>query len=263
MVQPPNTPLIDASIMAATSSSVNVRQQPDTSTTILKSLRAGDAIRYHADPVSAGSYKIGSVTRNDWFALDTGWLACGVVVLTTSVLDTVLYKLTVPFVSQSGSTANRFNEDCGAAGCVMVARFCYVQKKLLDPVNLTVNDFANKTALANTDIGLTCDQLVMLLRGYGVNAQAKRSATLSDLSVSIHASFPPIVLVNYKYVDVAHPGDLGHFIVLFAVGQKGFWFHDPYLLGANQYITNDALSRAMADVTLYTSFPNQAVLAAP
>src|SRR4051812_44034550 len=112
--------------MAATSTTVNVRQQPNTDAPVLRSLRAGDAIRYHADPVTAGSYKVGTVTRNDWYALDSGWLACGVVVLTTSVLDTVLYKLTVPFVSQSGATANRFNEDCGAAGCVMVARFCYI-----------------------------------------------------------------------------------------------------------------------------------------
>lgn len=171
-------------------------------------------------------------------------------------------KLDVPYVPQQGATANAKREDCGAACAVGVSRFAYEFGGYLDPVNFTVDDFAAKTSLASADTGLTSDQVAALLMGYGLKAVKVTGLTLQVLQQQIQAENPPIVLVNYKDINPAHPGNLGHFITLVGYNDAAFLAHDAYLLGANIRVSNEALTAAMLDVSSFAGIPNQGIVLA-
>lgn len=172
------------------------------------------------------------------------------------------YRLPVVYVPQQGTGANYRARDCGVACAVAVARYAYVRDGYLDPVNFTVDDAARKTSLANADSGLTCPQIARLLEGYGLKADGKLDLSLDKLQALIRADNPPIVLCNYRHINKAHKGDMGHFITLCGYRADAFLAHDPYLLGKDVTVQNADLSRAMHDVLLFTNVPYQGVILA-
>lgn len=254
---PDRTTLGDPVLATVTSTAaniVNIRADTSTSAAILATFKTGDTITLRPTPTSA-------INGWNWYAVEVpvvGWSA-SVFKWVAGAADQPIVKLSIPFVSQSGIGANKTNEDCGAACAVSKARYRYQRAGFADPVNFTVDDFAMKTRLATADNGLTPPEVAALLTGYGVRAVARRPLLLSDLITALEADDPPIILVNYKWLNPNHPADLGHFVIVYAYGENGFWYNDPYLLGAGQYVTNDALTKAMSDVSTFAAFPNQGV----
>lgn len=170
------------------------------------------------------------------------------------------YRLPVPYTPQQGATANYRARDCGAACAVMLARYAYQVGGYLDPVNFSVDDFARKTRLALADSGLSCAQVAALLTGYGLKAEARKGLSLDTLQALIRADNPPIALVNYRHINKAHKGDMGHFVVLCGYNADAFLCHDSYLLGKDVTVSNADLTRAMHDVLLFTTLPYQGVI---
>lgn len=234
---------------------VNIRSAPNRSSDVVGTFKTGDTITLRPQHT-------GLLDSYLWYAIEApkvGWSA-NVFDFVPAVQDTPIIKLNIPFVSQSGINASKKNNDCGCACAVMAARYRYTQSGFADPTYFTVDDFALKTSLAAADDGLTPQEIAVLLTGYGIRAQAQRPLDLPALSAQLQARKPVITLVNYRHVNPSYGKDLGHFITLTGYGQRGYWFHDSYLMGADRYITNEALTQAMTDVSTFASFPLQGVL---
>lgn len=250
--KPPLTPLGEFTLAHIPASYVNVRATPSTDGKSLGVLHLRDAATLYA-PDENGFVYLTAPTVEGWVSRQNGK------VVFTPFGNPWSAKLSVPYVAQQGTTANARREDCGAACAVMLARYAYEFGGYLDPVNFTVDDFAAKTRLATADVGLTCPQVAALLQGYGLKAEARTGLTLDNLRTLIHDENPPIVLVNYAHINPAHPATLGHFVPLIGYNATAFLCHDPYLLGANVTITNEALTAAMREVSSFTNAPFQAV----
>lgn len=236
---------------------VNVRAAPTVTAQDRGDLHRGDVVTLTG--AAAGDWR--EVITDDGVR---GWVSGqgGAVGFEPLEVEPWTYQMAVPYVSQQGAGANYRLRDCGAACAVMVARDAYMQSDFLDPVFFTVDDFARKTTLATKDTGLTCPQIVALLAGYGLKAEARTGLSLDLLQAWIRGGIAPIVLVNYRHIHKAHPANLGHFLVLVGYRADAFLAHDPYLLGANVTVSNGDLSRAMHDVLMVTQAPYQGVVLA-
>lgn len=252
---PPASPLIAGSVLELNSNYANVRPTPDTVSPALKQIHVGDPIIYHADPVQGGQYKVGSVTRTDWYALDVGYLAAGVAVLGSTLPDVALYSVPTPFVSQDTATASK-RDDCGPACALMTLRWRNAAAGMLDPVLWTVNDLSAHTSLASLDDGLTLDEVSHLLTGVGVKNAITRPLDLVAITAQLKAGKPVIALVNDKYFGGM---GVGHFVVVVAVGQTTFWVHDPDIMGANYNIKNVDFDKALSDVLAFNAYAYQGI----
>lgn len=166
----------------------------------------------------------------------------------------------MPYVAQVSPTANRYRNDCGCACVLMCLRYAYARAGLLDPTLLSVDELAAKTTLAQRDNGLTSDQLVLLLRGYGVAAQKVILLTAAMVRQMLSAGSPVICLLKYGDFNPANVFKGGHFAV--AVGSDRFdvLFHDPYAGGASFRVSDTALDAALKNVSAFTSITNQGVI---
>ena len=167
--------------------------------------------------------------------------------------------------ASSISQSNLYNNDCLVACSLMLIRFMFRKLGLLDPTYLTVNDMSRKTRLAGSggDHGLNNADGLVLLRGYGFNAQAHTDLSTDKIAALIMGGRPVIALVNYKWINAKYAKNLGHYIVVFGVlgGDSGtvtrFMFHDPYLLKENQQVSVMSLDQAMTDVSTFAGITHQ------
>jgi hypothetical protein len=240
-----------------TSDFTNVRPSPDTNGTPLRQLHSGDSILYRPKTFTGGTYSVGGRQLNQWYMLDKGYLAAGVVTITPGAPDVPKVTLDVPFVSQTGPTANRRGNDCGAAAALSVIRWKYQKLGLLDPSLITVDDMALHTSLATVDDGLTLAEISALLKGYGVQNVISRPLTTDVIAQEIRAGIPPLALVNDKYLGGT---GVGHYVVGVAVGERGFWVHDPDHKGASHYMTTAELDTALKDVLQFNSYTYQGII---
>ena len=240
-----------------TSDFAYVRLSPSTSGTPLRQVHRGASVLYRPTPFAGGSYAVGGHQDNRWYMLDEGYLAAGVVTITSGAPDAPTAKIDVPFVSQSGAGANRRGNDCGAAAALSIIRWKYVQVGLLDPSVLVVDDLALHTSLLTADDGLTLAEVSALLKGFGVANTIVHPLTPDDIAAQIQAGIPPLALVNDKYLGGK---GVGHYIVCIAVGQHGFWVHDPDHKGASYYMTIVELDTALKDVLQFNVYTYQGII---
>lgn len=260
-VAPPAATLQNGVIAATLSNVVNVRSQPNTSAAILRTLKVGDAVRYSATTVTGGSYLANGKALNTWYALDSGFIAAGVVAIGApdDKPDTPIKRIDVPFVSQLGTDADRRANDCGVACALMLVQHTLQRAGLRPMKALTVDRLIDDTPLTAADAPLGLSALVALLDAYGVNAVIAPRPVNADAVVRyLDAGKPPILLVNYALIGGER---IGHYVVAVAYGERGFWIHDPYRKGAAYYLTRQALETALATVTDIgaASFPYQGV----
>ena len=168
-------------------------------------------------------------------------------------LDTPIKKLDVPYNSQSDPTAKRFKNDCGAAACLMMLRYAFIKRGLLDPVKISVDDMASDTSLVQADDGLTVQELKALMAGYGLAVDTRADLKPKMIRALIDADQPILALVNYGLYNPPDTFNGGHFCVITAYGARGYWTHDPYSGGADFYVSNEVLEASMRDVLAFAN----------
>ena len=240
----------------------NVRAAPyaDAGVKILRQLKVGDAVSYSPTLIPAGSYKAAGRVMNTWQALrDGGFVASGVITFGQSlpVQDVKSNSLDVPFYSQLGTNAIRRNNDCGIACVLMLHAWRMRQVGLLPATALTVDRLVEDTPLKAADVPLGLGDLVNLLAAYGVKAHTALNLTPEALKWEIDVQRPPILLVNYRPFGGS---PIGHYVVATAYGSRGFWLHDPYLRGANTYLTAEQLIAAQTEMKGIAGAPYQGVV---
>ncbi len=259
--------LVPGMIASAKAGDANVRDIPSTKDSkVLATVRSGDQIMYRPGnpaPYDNDGYKWVVVESINGKSL-VGWLA-NVVTIQPMVNEKLLARLDVPYVSQLDSQSNLYNNDCLVACSLMLIRFMFRKMGLLDPTYLTVNDMSRKTRLAGSggDHGLNNADGLVLLRGYGFNAQTHTDLSTDKIAALIMGGRPVIALVNYKWINPKQAKNLGHYIMIFGVfgGDGGtvtrFMFHDPYLLKDNQMISVMSLDQSMTDVSTFAGITHQ------
>lgn len=237
---------------------IHVRDQPTVSGKIVGVLRRGAAVTlWH--PEALGWVHVTTATLEGWVARQNG--AVQFTPLAGDAPTPVwTVKLDVPYVAQVSPTANHYRNDCGCACALMCLRWLYVHKGLLDPLLLTVDELAVKTRLALRDNGLTSDQLVTLLRGYGAASQKVVLLTASMVKQMLKAGTPVICLLNYGRFNPKNSFKGGHFAVAVGYDSGGVYFHDPYVGGAGFHASDASLDAALSDVLAFASTPNQGVI---
>lgn len=253
--------LQSGTLTATLSNVVNVRGQPTTAAAVLRTLKAGDAVRYNPTAISGGAYTANGKTLTGWYALDSGYIAAGVVTIGApgEAPDTPIKRIDVPFVSQLGTDASKRANDCGVACSLMLIQHTLKRAGLRTMRGLTVNRLIEDTPLVSSDAPLGLSALIALLDAYGVSAVIAPRPVNADAVVRyLDAGKPPILLVNYAAIGGE---SIGHYVVCVAYGERGFWLHDPYKRGAEVYVTRADLDRALATVTDIgaASFPYQGI----
>jgi hypothetical protein len=139
-------------------------------------------------------------------------------------LSTNIHALNVQFVSQLGSGADKFHNDCGAA-CVSMLVSAYTQQ------NVSVDEIYSRIQ-PNADTYLSVTQLKNALAWYGINASASYDLSKEFLWSKMIEKKPFIALINYKLI---HDADLDdntaftgmHFVVIVGLDTNGVLIHDP------------------------------------
>lgn len=97
----------------------------------------------------------------------------------------------------------------------------------------------------------------MLLDDYGVDAAIRRPLTTDAIIDGIQNGQPVIALVNYAQIGSRA---MGHYVVVFAYGERGFWIHDPYERGAGVYVRREILDEALRNTGEFAAFPYQGIV---
>jgi hypothetical protein len=237
---------------------VNVREDASITAPILRTLRVGDSVCYKQMAVVGGEYTVAGTKMSSWFQLNTGFVAAGVVTISTEVLETPLRLLNVPFVSQIDSTSKRTNNDCGVACALMVIQHRLLIAGMRVMRALTVDRLVNDTPLAHKDAPLTLSAVSNLLEAYGLNPKIMRPLNSDAIVKSIDDARPCILLVNYRHIGT---GNFGHYVVAHGYSENNFWIHDPYKEGANKPVSREKLEQALTDVSDFAAFPYQGIVA--
>jgi hypothetical protein len=244
-------------VLSTSANLANVRRDPTTRVAnVIGALYKNDVVSYRPQTYANEGYH--------WTHIEApfaGWVSnvASIAAGAPPTPDTPIISISLPYVSQNGTTATRFRNECGVASGLMLVRWRYQKAGLLDAPLLTVDDAAAKTPLLTLDDGLTLVEVQTLLRGYGVTATTEREVTPDRIIELLRAGKPVLVLVNQKYFGGA---DTGHFVVVNAYGERGFWVQDPDKKGANWYITREELDKALKEVTKFAAWTNQGLIAA-
>lgn len=173
----------------------------------------------------------------------------------TIVPETPIRTLSVPYVSQLGNIPAN---DCGPACCLML-----IQERLTRAGLRTMNALTLGTVLAFTpgkgDDTTTTHQLGNILVQFGMTPVITDTLTREAIRQNLERGVPSLVLVAYKHILPSDSFDGGHYVVVVGYSENGFWVHDPYHGGANLFIPNNQMERALTDVSPFASRPYQGV----
>jgi hypothetical protein len=136
--------------------------------------------------------------------------------------------LPVPYRSQLGSDADKYNNDCGAASGAMLVE-AYTGKKV------PVTEFYEATG-SKSDQYLSAVQIMKVLDQYGVSSRWVTNQNLYHLFDHLYGGRPLIALVHYKDIrdtiqtESAFSGP--HFVVVVGMDTRNVYVHDPLWKGA-------------------------------
>jgi hypothetical protein len=229
-------------VVSVPSEWVNIRQAPIATSKDMGDLRKGDKIVYRPKKWTGNGFT--------WYALESpviGWFTdlAKVAPITDNVVPTL--SLDIPYVSQEGSDAAKYRNDCGVASLLMAERWWYTRKGLSVPSIPTVNEISAHTNLVNTDYYLTFTDLIVTARLSGFNLETVQGMNLAKIIELLNAHQAPIILVSYTKLNPGN-GDFSHFCVPYAYSDDYFWIHDPYKGGASLRVTDAQLDQALTDV---------------
>lgn len=250
------TPLGQFTLTAIPGSYINARTRPTTGAPDVGDLRKGDVVTLYS-PQALGWQFVASPTVEGWVSLQNG-----AVVFTPLAAPDETWKVTldVDYVPQASGTANHYRNDCGCASALMCLRWRYRAARLLDPVLMTVDELATKTTLPLHDDGLTSEQLVALMRGYGVACQKVVLLTARMVRAMLDNSDPLICLLNYGHFNPASSFKGGHFAVAVGYSNNRIYFNDPFEGGARFAVADAALDLALTNVGAFSATTNQGVI---
>jgi hypothetical protein len=131
--------------------------------------------------------------------------------------------LPVPYVSQIGSGADKFNNDSGAAAGAMLVRAYTAQ-------GINPDDFFTLSGVKE-DAALTLSQINTTLATYGVSVELRSALKLGDLALAIASGRPVILPVKYEILKNASlvPGSdpATHCLVAVGLDVNNIYVHDP------------------------------------
>ncbi|MFA5036407.1 MAG: cysteine peptidase family C39 domain-containing protein [Candidatus Izemoplasmatales bacterium] len=135
-----------------------------------------------------------------------------------------IHALNVSFISQLGSGADKFHNDCGAA-CVSMLVSAYTQQ------NVSVDEIYSRIQ-PNADTYLSVTQLKNALAWYDINVISSYDLSKEFLWSKTIEKKPFIALISYKPIHDANLDDdttfTGmHFVVVVGLDADGVLIHDP------------------------------------
>lgn len=225
-----------------------VRQLPSEDAPILRQLRVGATVRYDPTPIPGGWYTVAGVKLNSWLALETGYVAAGVIAIEPAgAVETWTVNLDAPYVSQTDANAARSLNDCAIAALLCLIRHWFTQHGLLVPSLPTVDMLIPFTALNDRPPpnGLTFAQIGALARQLGFQTTYRQPLTPDEIARLLHEGKPVIVLVDYSVYNPAANAKIAHLTVVKGYNSAAFLTHDSYLAGADYRIAREQLSAAM------------------
>jgi len=130
---------------------------------------------------------------------------------------------TVPYVSQSGTGADQFVNDSGAAAGAMLVR-AYTGK------SITPDDFFSQTG-QHADYPLSFTQISNAMSANGVPMEMRNNLRVSDLTLILISGRPAIVLVKQTVLQQAgltpESYDGPHYMVALGLDMQQVFIHDP------------------------------------
>lgn len=162
-------------------SRVNVRAAPDVNSADLGDLYRNDVVLMLG--ISAGWYNVeyagvrGYVSRQG-----------GAVEFQSVEQEQWTYRLPVPYVSQTSSTASKSNNDCGVASLLMQIRYWMRRHDLLVPGIPTVDMLIPYTRLGQTPPphGLTFAELDTLAGQLGYKTTYRQPMNMGDIAAALY-----------------------------------------------------------------------------
>jgi len=96
----------------------------------------------------------------------------------------------------------------------------------------------------NESSGTSPEQLIMGFNKYGLEAIAKKNATLNDINKNLDEKYPTLVAVqawleNYPPKNWENNWEDGHWLIVIGMDNQNIYFEDPSLLGSKGYMTKD------------------------
>lgn len=225
-------------------SGANLRQEPSVNSKVIGTVKVGDTLTYREHTYQGGSYS--------WYFSDSlsGWIAN--VISIGPVTTPPIKMLDVPYVSQLGNLANAKNNDCMYASALMWAKYKLKQSGYGDIPLLTVNLISNFIPGDTVMPVVTAEKV---LDGLGLDYTYSNGLTLDRIRSEIDSGCPPILLINYKYLQASQV--FGHYLIAVGYSATGFYLDDPYLTGERSFITNENLEKALTDVQPFASITHQ------
>ncbi len=137
--------------------------------------------------------------------------------------------LPVPYISQLGEGADRFNNDSGAAaGAMLVQAY---SGKSVSPDDL----FAQSGQQA--DLPLSLAQVASVLSANGVAVDQRSGLKLGELALVLSTCRPAILLVRYAVLQQAglapETYNGAHYLVAVGLDLKSVYVHDPFRYDAS------------------------------
>jgi len=131
--------------------------------------------------------------------------------------------LPVPYISQLGEGADKYNNDCGAAAGAMLIQ-AYSGK------SISPDKFYEETG-QSSDLYLNATQIMRVLRKYDITCTWQEELDLSDLFTHLRQNRPLIVLINYKTIQEAIETQSSfsgpHFSTAVGLNIRSVYIHDP------------------------------------
>jgi GH25 family lysozyme M1 (1,4-beta-N-acetylmuramidase) len=157
-----------------------------------------------------------------------------------------IHALNVTFISQLGSGADEFNNDCEMASVSMLIN-AYTQQ------NVSVDELYARIS-PGSDRYLTVAEGQNALSWYGINTVRSYDLSREFLWAKMQEKKPFIALINYKPIVDAGLADTGvtftgfHFIVVVGLDADGVLIHDPLFHrddGGFRHIPYDVYNKAV------------------
>lgn len=131
--------------------------------------------------------------------------------------------LPVPYVTQRGPGADRFNNDSGAAAGVMLVR-------AYTGVSITVDEFFARSG-QHADYPLSFTHISNVMKAIDVPVELRYNLKLSDLALSLSSGRPVILLVRQAVLQqaglTAETYNGPHYLPAVGLDVAGVYVHDP------------------------------------
>lgn len=224
----------------------NVREQCNTSSRILGSIKEGDIVTARPTPTEKINGYIWRALTKPW----VGWVAdVATLVDIPAPPSPAIVQLPVPYVTQLGVSADLRNNDCGNACAQMLALWQLQLAGLTMPILEQVDNLIPLSPLAVSDKPVNIIPLQTFMASLGVNTTRRDDLKKPILQAELDSGSPLLLLGNLAHIQ---PGQkkTGHWFLLVGYSNTEWIIHNPYSgVGGFTRVTPLQLEAAQTDLT--------------